>query len=126
MPADRGYDALPNFEHVAKRKLVPVTDVRRPPKDKETKKRRYDGLYDKKGRPVCVGGKSMTYIGTDSEGEHWFRCPTEGCHLKGRMDWGRYCDLEHSEKPTGTLLRIMGSFPGGRPVVGDIKAQDRR
>lgn len=73
--ADRGYDALPNFEHAVKRHLTPVIDVRRPPKDKETKKRRYDGLYDKEGRPICVGGKSMTYLGTDSEGNHWFRCP---------------------------------------------------
>ena len=40
--------------------------------------------------------------------EHRFRCPEEGCRLKGRTDWSRYCDFEYSEKPEGTRLRIMG------------------
>ena len=34
--------------------------------------------------------------------------PGEGCHLKGRLDWSRYCDFEYSEKTEGTRLRIMG------------------
>ena len=91
--------------------MTPVIDVRRPPRDKKSGKRRYDGLYDEKGRPVCVGGKSMTYLGSDSDGDHWFRCPPGGCHLKDKIDWSRYCDSEHSERPTGKLLRTMGIIP---------------
>ena len=34
-----------------------------------------------------------------------------GCHLKDKIDWSRYCDSEHSEKPSGKLLRIMGVIP---------------
>ena len=109
--ADKGYDALPNFEHTVKRGIIPIIAVRRPPKDKETGERRHDGLYDEDGRPVCVGGQPMAYLGTDSEGGHHFRCRTGGCWLKDKIDWSRYCDSEHSEKPEGKLLRIMGIVP---------------
>ena len=109
--ADKGYDALSNFEHVLKRRIIPIIAVRRPPKDKKTGERRYDGLYDKDGRPVCVGGKPMTYLGTDPEGAHHFRGPAVGCQLKNKIDWSRYCNSQHSEKPEGKLLRIMGLVP---------------
>ena len=54
----------------------------------------------------------MTYLGTDPEGSHHFRCPHGGCRLK-KQGWTgpRYCNTEHSEKPTGKLLRIMGLVP---------------
>ena len=50
----------------------------------------------------------MKSLGTDSEGGHWFTCDWEGCHLKHKIDWSKYCDFEHSEKPEGRLLRVMG------------------
>ena len=107
--ADAGYAAKYNFEYLANDlKVTPVIAVPRPPKDKQTGKRLYDGTYDKKGRPVCVGGQSMEFVGTDPEGAHLFRCPPEGCRLKSKLDWSRYCHDEHSEKPEGHLLRIMG------------------
>ena len=53
----------------------------------------------------------MNWLGTDPDGAHHFRCPPEGCHLKNKMDWSRYCNSEHSEKPEGRLLRIMGILP---------------
>ena len=109
--ADKGYDSLPNFEHVVKRGMIPNMAVRRPPKDKKTGKRSYDGLYDEDGRPLCIGGQPMDYIGTDTEGDHHFRCPSQGCWLKDKVDWSRYCDSEHSEKPEGKLLRIIGIVP---------------
>ena len=109
--ADKGYDALPNFKHALKRKIIPIIAVRRPPKDKKTGERRYNGLYDEDGRPVCVGGMPMTYLGTDPKGSHHFRCPPGGCRLKNKIDWSRYCNTEHSEKPKGKLLRIMGLVP---------------
>ena len=52
----------------------------------------------------------MKFLGTDSEGDHWFTCDWEGCHLKHKIDWSKYCDFEHSEKPEGKRLRIMGSI----------------
>ena len=35
----------------------------------------------------------------------------QGCDLKGKIHWLRYCDSEHYEKPEGRLLRIVGLLP---------------
>ena len=109
--ADKGYDDLKNFKHSVKRGIIPVIAVRRPPKDKKTGKRLYGGTYAEDGRPVCLGRKPMTWLGMDPDGAHHFRCPPEGCRLKDKVDWSRYCDSEHSEMPEGRLLRIMGIVP---------------
>ena len=109
--ADKGYDSLPNFQHTVKQGIIPIIAVRRPQKDKETGQRRFDSTYDEDGRPVCVGGQSMEYLGTDQEGNHHFRCPSEGCWLKDKVDWSRYCNSRHSEQPKGKLLRIIGIVP---------------
>ena len=108
---DKGYDGLPNFEHVMSRGLIPVIAVRRPTKDQETGQRLYDGIYDKDGRPTCVGGESMEYILTDPEEGHLFKCPAEGCSLKDKVQFTRHCDYQHYEKPEGRLLRIVGLLP---------------
>ena len=109
--ADKGYDSLPNFQHTVKQGIIPIIAVRRPQKDKETGKRRFDGTYDEDGRPVCVGGQSMEYLGTDQKGNHHFGCPSEGCWLKDKVDWSCYCNSGHSEQPEGKLLRIIGIVP---------------
>lgn len=109
--ADKGYHAGYNFVHLDQRGITPVIAVPKPLEDSETKKRLYDGIYDEEGRPTCVGGQPMDYLGTDPEGFHYFRCPAQGCWLKDKMDWSRYCDTEYSEKPEGRLLRIMGTLP---------------
>ena len=109
--ADKGYDSLPNFRHTVTQGIIPIIAVRRPQKDKETGHRRFDSTYDEDGRPVCVGGQSMEYLGTDQEGNHHFRCSSEGCWLKDKVDWSRYCNSGHSEKPDGRLLRIIGIVP---------------
>ena len=109
--ADKGYDSLPNFQHTVKQGIIPIIAVRRPQKDQESGKRRFNGTYDEHGRPVCVGSQSMEYLGTDQEGKHHFRCPSEGCWLKDKVDWSRYCNSGHSEKPDGRLLRIIGIVP---------------
>ena len=108
---DKGYDSLENIKHLVSLGLVPVVAIRLPQMDKETKQRLYDGIYDEKGRPTCVGGKSMEYVDTDPEQGHLFRCPLEGCHLKGKVHFSAYCDSEHYEKPEGRLLRIVGLLP---------------
>ena len=71
----------------------------------------YDGIYEADGRPTCVGGKPMQYVETDADQGHLFKCPSEGCHLKGKVHFTRYCDSEHYEKPEGRLLRIVGLLP---------------
>ena len=66
-------------------------------------------LYQR--RPAHLNRREAYDIpGNRLEGDHWFACDREGCHLKYKIDWSRYCDFEHSEKPEGKLLRIMGSI----------------
>ncbi len=111
LAGDKGYDSFRNIQHVISCGMLPVIAVRRPEKDKETGKRLYDGTYDEEGRPTCIGGKSMEYVGTDPENGHLFRCPAEGCPLKETVQFTRHCDHEHYEKPEGRLLRIVGLLP---------------
>ena len=107
LTADKGYHAGYNFRHIVSRRITPVITVPRPRKD-EKGRRLYEGLYNEKGLPLCIGGKAMNFLKTGPDGKHRFRCPEGGCHLNGRMGWSRYCDFEHAEKPTGKRLRIMG------------------
>ena len=109
--ADKGYDSLPNFQHTVKQDIIPIIAVRRPQKDTKTGHRLFDGTYDEDGRPSCVGGQFMEYLGTDPKGNHHFRCSSEGCWLKHKIDWSRYCNSVHSEQPEGKLLRIIGIVP---------------
>ena len=82
-----------------------------PQKDRKTGQRLYDGIYDKDGRPTCFGGQSMEYVETDPEQGHLFRCPADGCHLKGKVHFTGYCNDQHYEQPEGKLLRIVGLLP---------------
>ena len=91
--------------------ITPIIDIPRPPQDKATKQRLYDGIYAADGRPTCVGQQPMDYLGTDTDGAHWFRCPPGGCHLKDKLDWSRYCNDTHWENPTGKLIKTMGIIP---------------
>ncbi len=58
-----------------------------------------------------IAYKPMEYIDTDPDQGHRFRCPAAGCHLKDKVDFSRYCDSEHYEKPEGRLRRIVGLLP---------------
>ena len=108
LAADKGYHAGYNFRHVAGLGVAPVIAIPKPQEDSDGK-RLYEGLYTGKGLPVCIGGQAMEFVETGEDGAHRFRCPPEGCHLKDRTDWSRYCDFDYSEKPEGTRLRIMGT-----------------
>lgn len=108
---DKGYDSLKNIQHIIDRGMVPVVAIRLPAKDKETGKQLYDGIYDKDGRPTCIGGKAMECVDTDAEMGHWFGCPAEGCSLKDIVQFTRHCDYAHYEQPEGRLLRIVGLLP---------------
>ena len=111
LTADKGYHATYNFEHVADLLGIhPVIDIPKPPKDRKTGKRLHEGIYSERGLPTCIGGREMDFVETGEDGRHWFRCPEEGCHLKGRTDWSRYSDFYCDEKPEGKKLRIMGTL----------------
>ena len=99
--ADKGYDALSNYQHLDDLRIVPVIPLRNT--DKE-------GLYDQKGRPQCFGGKPMEYVRTDLEGL-LFRCRQKGCQLKNRVGLTRYCDIEYHEELEGDALRKVGRLP---------------
>ncbi|MXZ91772.1 MAG: transposase [Chloroflexi bacterium] len=108
--ADKAYAGLERLKHLVNLGIVPVVAVPRPRKD-EDGSRLFDGIYTADGRPTCLGGKPMEYVRTDPEQGHLFRCPGQGCALKHKMDWSRYCDSEVWEKPEGRLLRIVGILP---------------
>ena len=108
---DKGYDSLENIEHVTSLGMLSVIKVRRPQKDPETGQRLYDGIYTVDGRPTCIGGNPMDYVGTDHKQGHLFSCPPEGCHLKDKTGVTRYCKDWHYEKPEGKLLQIVGLLP---------------
>ena len=108
---DKGYDSLKNLMDLVGRGMMPIVAIRRPPKDKATGKRLYDGIYDEKGRPPCAGGLPMEYVETDPEKGHLFRCPLDACELKQQVGFTGYCDDQHYEKPEGRLLRIVGLVP---------------
>ena len=108
---DKGYDSLKNLMDLVSRGMVPIVAIRRPPKDKATGNRLYDGIYDEKGRPTCVGGLPMEYVETDPEKGHLFRGPPDGCELKQQVGFTGYCDDQRYVKPEGRLLRIVGLVP---------------
>ena len=100
--ADRGYDALTNYEFLDDQGIYPIIHIRNTDKN---------GLYTVAGRPKCVGGKAMEYVGTHPTKGHLFRCSAEGCRLKDKIGFSRYCDDETYEKPESELLRRVGRIP---------------
>ena len=90
--ADRGYDAASNYTYLDQQRILSVIHMRNTDKS---------GIYTTRGRPKCLGGEAMDYIETDPTAGHLFRCPPDGCRLKGKMAFTRYCDNEHYENPVG-------------------------
>ena len=87
--ADRGYDALPNYQYLDRRKILSVIHMRNTDKK---------GIYTASGRPKCMSGKAMEYVRTDRGQVHLFRCLAKGCDLKGKSPWlGENCVFEHCE-----------------------------
>ena len=108
LAADKGYHALYNFRHVTDLDIAPIIAIPKPPKDGKGK-RLHEGQYTEKGLPTCIGGRAMEFVEIGDDGAHRFRCPPEGCCLKDKTGWSRYCDFDYWEKPERTRLRIMGT-----------------
>ncbi len=121
--ADKGYDALSNYRRLNDLRIIPVIPLRNT--DKE-------GLYDQKGRPQCLGGKPMEYVGTDPKKGRLFRRRKKGCRLKNRVGMTRFCDIEYCETLEGDALRKVGrlveplaggnGFTSGAPALSERSA----
>ncbi|MYC32664.1 MAG: transposase [Chloroflexi bacterium] len=101
--ADKGYDSNRNWRWLDDRMIDPVILMRDLYKPGD--------LYDAKGRVVCTGGQAMEYVETDPSLGHLFRCPPEGCHLKGQLAFSLYCQdsYENPDDPNDhDLLRRVG------------------
>ena len=106
LTADRGYDAISNYEWLDGKRIFAVIGLidRRAKKD----------VYTLQGAPTCLGGKAMELVRTDRKKGHLFRCPEGGCELKDRgVAFTGYCEGEHYEDPRGNpeLLRKVGRLP---------------
>ena len=75
--ADKGYDGIEHVWLIHGLNAAPlIPRIERPNRSKSN-------LHTLKGEPVCLGGKAMEFIGTDSQaGLHGFRCPADGCHRR--------------------------------------------
>ena len=71
--ADRGYDGNPLHKWVHERGIKPIIPPRRPTADDGL----YDGLYNRRGAPVCGDGNTtMEYLYTNPDNmNHAFACP---------------------------------------------------
>ena len=104
--ADRGYDSKANHVFLVQRGIVPIIHIRKPTAGDGL----HDGLYSKKGAPVCDGKTPMDFLGTDPKsGWHLFQCPPAGCQLKARSRlMARYCNTTaHWEDPASNY-RVLG------------------
>lgn len=102
--ADRGYDAMTNYEYLHRNGTIPVIHIRRP----NTKTGRHDDLYSLEGAPTCLGQIPMEYVRSDPERGHLYRCA--GCHLAGSRKGVTYCNDEVWEDPVRNL-RVVGVLP---------------
>ena len=81
----------------------------------------YEGIFDAKGRPMCMGNIPMVHVHTDEERGHLFRCPDGGCHLKGRTGV-RYCFDELWVSPEENL-RVVGVVARGSAEWAELYAR---
>ena len=87
--ADRGYDDKKLFAYLVEQDIEPIILIRRPTADDGL----YQGLFDKKGRPLCGDSQTpMQYVRSEGA-SHLFTCPDDGCSLRGKSSGMiRHCD----------------------------------
>lgn len=105
---DKGYDSRANHEWLIDRNITPVIAIRKPTAGDGM----YDGIFNEKGEPTCMGGVGMEYVKTDAKtGKHLYRCPVEGCELKQKGTKAiTHCDTEYWVDP-GENPRVAGPLP---------------
>lgn len=109
--ADRGYDAVSNFQWLFDRGIEPVILKKRTTK-KETE---WGGIFTQVGTPTCMGQVPMEYLLSDGQGRRLYRCPTDGCHLLHSTKGGiRHCDTVLLSQSHGQPAFIRGQRPQGR------------
>ena len=99
---DKGYDRLENIKHLVSVGLIPVVSVRLPAEGRgkrETVVRR-DLRRRGSAHPVSAASP-MEYVETDPEQGHLFRCPAEGCHLKGKIHFNEVLRLRALREARG-------------------------
>ncbi len=92
--ADRGYDAMSNYQYLDDRRIFSVIHIRNTDKN---------GIYSTKGRPYCAGQQEMEYIRTDRGKGHLFRCPEGGCELLNLSPWLDFLQNLEKVKRQGKL-----------------------
>ncbi len=115
LTADRGYDYPALHEYLLERGITPIIHMRK----SSASDGPHDGVYDKRGRPVCMGNISMEYIATDTERGHLYRC--RGCHLKKRKGV-LYCYDELWVRPEENP-RVVGVVARGSAEWTDLYAK---
>ena len=100
--ADRGYDAMTNYEYLHNHGTIAVILIRR-----NSLGRLYEGIYTKEGVPTCLGQVPMQYVRADPEKGRLYRCA--GCHLAGSRGGVKYCEDEVWEDPRRNL-RLFGDL----------------
>ena len=60
LTADKAYHAGYNFRHLVDLGIIPVIAIPKPPKDKKTGKRLYEGLYSRRACPSASGARKWT------------------------------------------------------------------
>lgn len=96
--ADRGYDSEPNHRYLYRKTIASIIHIRKNAKAVN------DETHSLDGRPFCFGNQPMEHVTTNPKLGHLYRCPPEGCALKGSMKTGiRHCDHQHWEHPSKDL-----------------------
>ena len=86
--ADRGYDAMSNYEDIHRHGALPVVLIRELSPTKV-----YEDIYNKEGIPLCLGNIPMEYVRSDPSRGHLYRCG--GCSLaNSTVGMVRRCDDE--------------------------------
>ena len=100
--ADRGYDAMSNYERLHGHGTAPIILQRKHMPEE------YAGLYTLMGTPTCIGKLPMEYVRTDPEKGHLYRC--RGCPLRdSTAGMQPHCNDEHWQDPLENL-RLFGAI----------------
>ena len=79
-------DSIPEGSSADDIKIIPIIAIPRPKEDDKGRRLHGDGIHDENGLPVCVGGRSMEFVGTGEDGAHHFPLPAGGLPSKEQAE----------------------------------------